>query len=483
VGISSLVAALLPVRAAAQGVRGSATTALRWVELQPVSQDTVSLERVEVAPDGSLTFQGRPVSCLPGLGCTFYRISPEERAFAGSEDVSFTAWGLGLRGLSVTALLRGRFRFAGDLVWPQSDDAFDAILGYAEMQRGEWRVRAGRQETLSGLGFQGYDGVEVVWSSSPDVVGEAYAGRSLARGLFEPQGALAALEDFIPDKDAYVVGGSVRAELGAETGLGARYQREIWSDRSGLLQERASLDAHTGRLDPLRVEGALDWDVALARLGKSHLTLGYPFPAHGLVVEGTVRRYVPYFALSTIWGFFSPVPYHEVLLSARLAPAAAMTSSLLAGWRKYGETHKEAFLAPLTDDGWHVEASLASSPAATWSAEGRARVEWGMGAFLSSLDAQGRWRPRERLELGVLLTSFQQVLEYRVGEGRVWGGGLSLGAELPWRARLDGGAALYRHGPRGRRTESAWTQSRVWTTLTLPFGTDPAMASGGGLRR
>jgi hypothetical protein len=286
---------------------------------------------------------------------------------------------------------------------------------------------------------------------------------------------LSALEDFFPEQDAYLLGGSLRADLGAETRVGVRYQREIWSDRSGLLQERASLDAHTGRLYPLRAEGALDWDVAFGKLGKANLTLGYPLPEQRLELEATLRRYVPYFPLSTIWGFFSPVAYHEGLLSARYTPAPALplTTRVTAGWRRYGETHKQEFLSPLTNQGWHVEAALAAAPADSWSADARGRVEWGAGAFLSSLDAQGRWRPGARLEVGLTATTFQQILEFRVGEGRVWGGGVSAAAELPWRARLDVGAALYRHGPRERRTESPWTQSRIWTTLAVPFGSDP----------
>jgi hypothetical protein len=483
-GIALLAAVLLPARAVAQGVVGSATTSLRWVDLEPITQDTVSLERVDVAADGSLTFEGRPVSCLPGLGCTFYRSLPEEGALDAAEDVALTAWGLGVQGFSVTALLRARVRFAGELVWPRSDDPLDLMLGYAELLRSELRVRAGRQETYSGLGIQGYDGVEVLWAPTPRLVGEWYVGRSLVRGLFEPsQDALAGLEDFFPERDAYLIGGSLTADLEAESGVGVRYQREIWSDRSGLLQERVSLDARTGRLEPLRVDGSIDWDAALGQLGKSHLTVGYPFAGRGLAVEGTVRRYIPYFALSTIWGFFSPVPYHEALLSARLQSSPALTSRLVAGWRRYGDTHKQDFLAPLTDEGWHVEASLATSPSAIWSAEGRARVEWGVGAFLSSLDAEARWRPRDGWELGVLFTSFQQILEFRVGDGRVWGGGLSWGADLPWRARLDGGAALYRHGPQGRGAESAWTQSRVWSALSVPFGSDPATVPRRVLRR
>ena len=72
--------------------------------------------------------------------------------------------------------------------------------------------------------------------------GEVYGGRSLARGLREPENeALRPLDDFFLDKSVVLLGGSVGARLfGVDAD--ARYQREILSDRSSLVSERASLD-------------------------------------------------------------------------------------------------------------------------------------------------------------------------------------------------------------------------------------------------
>jgi hypothetical protein len=447
-------------------------------------QDTVARERVTELPDGTLSFEGRPATCLPGLGCTYYRVLPEQGTVSGAQDVSVTAWGLGVRGLSATALLRGRFRLDGDFVWPQSDDAFDALLAYAELRRGDVRLRAGRQETLSGLGFSGYDGASVRWAPAASLSLEGYGGRSLARGLHEAHhDALRAIEDFIPDRNAYLFGGFVSADAGDAVSVGVRYQREIWSDRSALLQERASVDARSGFFRPLRLEGALDWDVALNNLGRAHLTASYPLPELGLFLEGTVRRYVPYFQLSTIWGFFSPVPYHEALLGANFSPLPFTSARLSGGWRRYADASRSDFLSPLTGEGWRAEVNVVTTLAPGWTTEATYRIEWGVGAFLSAADGHVRWSPREGVEVGVTGTAFQQILEFRVGEGRVWGGGLTAGVDLPWRARLDGGAAVYRHDPRGRATESPWNQSRVWTSLSVPFGEDPGQTAGGRLRR
>jgi hypothetical protein len=87
------------------------------------------------------------------------------------------------------------------------------------------------------------------------------------------------------------------------------------------------------------------------------------------------------------------------------------------------------------------------------------------------------------VDVGVNGTAFQQILEFRVGEGRVWGGGLTAGLDLPWRARVDGGAALYRHAPQGRATGSPWNQTRVWTSLSVAFGDEPGVTQAPRLRR
>jgi len=478
-----LALALTALPAAAQDVRGRTTSVLRYVEIQPVGQDTVSRERVTEAADGALTFEGRRVHCTPGLGCAFYRALAQEHALAGSQDLSLTAWGLGVRGLSVTGLVRARVRLAGDFVWPRSDDAFDALLGYAELQRGRTRVRLGRQETLSGLGFRGFDGASARWATGAGLALEGFAGRSLARGLYEPvHEALRGIEDFLPDRNAFLLGGVASARRGG-TSVGLRYQREVWSDRSGLLEERASLDAFSTALRPVRLEGTLEWDLALGRLGTSRATVGYPVAGRPLAFEATVRRYVPHFPLYTIWGFFSPVPHHEAMLRATFSPLRRTSAQVAAGWRRYGDSARDDFLTALTDDGRRAEVTVSTEPVPGWTAQAGYRLEWGAGAFLNAADGQLRWRVREGVEVGAMATAFQQILEFRVGEGRVWGGGLTAGLDLPWRARLDGGATVYRHDPRGRAGQTPWSQLRGWTSLGVGFGSDPGAPPQPRLRR
>lgn len=456
-----------------QGVRGWTSSNVGWVQLRPVAQDTAPRDQIVVGSDGALTFQGQPVYCGQTGPCTYYRARDVEHAATGTQDLGFTAWGLGMEGLSFTGLLRGRARFGGDFVWPRSEDEVDVLLGYAQLVRGPAQVRLGRQETLSGLGFAGYDGASVNVRVADEIALEAYGGRSLARGLNEPRNeALRGLEDFIPDESAWLIGGFVSARFRDATAVGVRYQREIWADRSGLISERASVDARTALLRPLHLDASADWDMGFGRLGKAHLTLRYLTPDVPWTVEVTGRRYLPYFEMSTVWGFFSPVPYHEVM--GRIGwTGDPVTAWAAGGWRTYDETHTVTIFDPLEGDGWRAEAGAVWRAAERLAFEGRYELEWGVGAFLNAGDATVRFRPADGVDLAATLTSFQRFEEFRVGEGRALGGGLQLGLDLGERVRLDGGLSVLRHDPDGRQVNEAWNQTRGWTSLRFEFGEDP----------
>jgi hypothetical protein len=252
-------AALLGLVAAgtaeSQAVRGSTRSTARYLEIQPIAQDTVSRERVTERPGGALEFEGFPVFCLPDGFCVFYRAAPQQSAAVFYQDAEFTAWGLGVQGLSATAMVRARAHVGGDFTPPRSDDAFDAVLAYLELNRDRYRVRLGRQRVMSGLGFVGYDGLEGRFDPVDRVRVQAYGGRSLARGLSEPrQRALRGLDDefFLPENEALLFGQRGRGvDPAPGTSLALRYQFEIWSDRGGMLSERASLNGRTAAWRPL----------------------------------------------------------------------------------------------------------------------------------------------------------------------------------------------------------------------------------------
>ena len=121
------------------------------------------------------------------------------------------------------------------------------------------------------------------------------------------------IEDFLPDQGVYLFGGAAGLRFGRGT-ANVRYQREILADRSGLASERASVDGSTA-ISKVRLVGGMDWDFGRAQAGKGHLTASLPVGPRWLL-SATARRYVPYFSLSTIRGFFEPVPYHEATARA-----------------------------------------------------------------------------------------------------------------------------------------------------------------------
>ncbi|MHB1194955.1 MAG: hypothetical protein ACYC6F_18185 [Longimicrobiales bacterium] len=458
-----------------QGVRGWVGTTVQMVELRPYGQDTVP--RYEVVTDSlGRTWSGnRQVSCFSGDFCTAYRALEKDQLVAATQDVSFTAWGFGLEGLSFTALLRGRAHAGSDLLWPRSDDAFDALLGYAQLQQGAFRFRLGRQEVRSGLGFPSFDGGSVAYATGSTQV-EAYGGRSLARGLREPANeALKGVEDFFVDEGARLLGASLRKRLDGAV-FTARYHREIQADRSNLVGERASVDVVTS-IPHFRLTGAVDYDLGRDRLGKSHITVGLPLEGGRVLVEATARRYVPYFQMNTIWGFFDPVSYSELELRGSWSPGTALGAWASAGRRSYGDTDTQVLLGPLADTGWRANLGARWQMAPGWTVDGSYRLEWGPGAYLSSGDVALRYTAWERLALSLSGTSFQQIEEFRVGDGRALGGGFSFDLAVTDRTSFAGGMSVLRHRDGGSVFTSPWNQTRGWTSLRINIGEDPGLAN------
>ncbi len=463
-----------PRQAAGQAVRGWVGTTVQAVGLRPLVLDTIPASQVVRDESGALTYEGQPVSCPTASQCTLYGVAARETTVAATQDVSLTAWGWGVQGLSLTTLLRGRARAGGDVAWPRSDDAFDMILGYAQLERGSIRVRAGRQEIRSGLGFPAFDGAWASWSSRRYEV-SAYLGRSLARGLREPANeALRPLESFIPDETVHLVGAAARARLSAGSAT-ARYQREIYADRSGLVSERGSLD-FVSNVRRARLTGSVDYDFAFGRVGKGRLTVMMPLQDGRWMVEATARRYVPYFQLSTIWGFFEPVSYSEAELRGSWSARPDLALWASGGWRTYGETNATTVFRPLKDEGWRVGAGARWELGDGWSMDGSYRLEWGPGAFLSSVDLGMRYHASDRLGLSAHGTTFQQVEEFRLGDGRAVGGGLSADLVLTDRITVAGGASVLRHRDGGTRSTSPWSQSRAWSSLRIGVGEDPGLS-------
>jgi len=466
-----------PMLAAGQSYRGWAGTSVQMIELRPFGLDTVPRGDVVTDAEGHLTYLGNKVTCQTSQICTGFRPLPEDRTLVASQDLSLTFWGFGVEGLSFTTLLRGRAHMGGDAFWPRQDDQFDAILGYAQLSRGAFRFRAGRQDLRSGLGFNGFDGVSGSFDRDR-FRAEAYGGVSLARGLREPANdALSGLDDFLLDYGTYLMGASTTVRHFG-TSLTARYHREFLSDRSSLVGERAAVD-FTTVMPRFRVSGSADYDFSFEQLGKAHLTVSSPLAGGHWLLEVSGRRYVPYFELSTIWGFFEPVSYTELLVRAGWSPSARLGIRMAGGWRNYGDTGTPIVLAPLSDTGWRADLGASYQIDDEWALDARYQLEWVPGAFLSTADVSARYKATERLTASASVTTFQQIEEFRLGDGRAWGLGASGDYRFREDASVSGGLSTIRHQGGDDVFTSQWNQTRAWMSLRFDIGRDPGLANRG----
>jgi hypothetical protein len=467
----------------AQAMRGTATSTVRYIEMRPITQESVARDQVTELPDGRLVFEGIPVSCVAGVGCFYYRSLDVEHAVVGTQDVGLTAWGLGVQGLSFTTLLRARADLGGNLTWPRSDDNFDAILAYAELNRGDLRGRVGRQRTTSHLGLTGFDGASVFYDGVARVHLEGYAGRSLMRGLNEARSeALRPVQEFAVDTlSTWVLGAAARFEPVGGTALGVRYQREILDGRAGLVSERASAEFSTSQFLPLMLDAGLDYDFAFGRIGRAHVTARAP-AFMGVTLEGSARRYVPYFDLNTIWGFFSPVGYHEAEARGTWRGGPGLSAWASAAWRRYEEANATVILSPLEQEGTRFTVGANWRATRALSFDGAYRMERGFGAFISSGDASVSWEVTPRIGVSLDGTAFQQIEQFRIGEGIVYGGGASADVRLLPRVSLSGGATMFRQTYENRPGIANWNQVRAFGALRAGFGRDPGAARRPGAR-
>jgi hypothetical protein len=452
----------------------------RYVEMRPLIQDTVSRSLVEESENGNLFYGDYPVYCSGGETCDYWRSRGVQGATALTADLTFTAWGLGITGLSATATLRVRDNNDSEFLWPRTDDSFDAMLAYLQYVNGGVRVRAGRLRTLSGLGFSGYDGLSAWWEPTRWLRVEGYGGRSLARGLYDPRNEiLSGLENFHTDQDADLFGAFAEFEPQPGSTISLRYQREIWRDRSALLSERASVDARTVALHPVVLLASADWDFAFATVGKAHLTAQVPIRSAGLLIEATARRYRPYFELWTIWGYFSPAAYHEGELRVTWSLVDDLSVHGLAGYRTYADAYASSTpWGELETDARRFGGGLTWTPGDDWLLEGRYEFVCCSGAYISTGDARVRWSPHWRVTLGAFGMAFQQIEEFRIGEGVGVGGGATLELGITRRAFLTGGISGYQHVYSESQPATAdWNQMRGWAGLRVDFGGDPGMAA------
>ena len=467
-----------PSAARAAGLRGDLTLTAATLDYRTVVRD--SLPESAVPGDGTTRTlpDGTVVTCVPGGFCYWYRAGEEKSAHPMTQDLRLTGCP-GRTGVSAQAHLRGRA--GSDDFWPRSTERFEVIALNVDVERGDFRLRGGRQATGNGLGAYDFDGGHLLWRRSPRWQAGVYGGLSLGRTLLQSHtGSLLEENDLLaPDRRSLLLGLEGRVQLRPNWSAAAAYQRELRTDRYGLYSERVALDTRWFR-GRRSLEFSGRFDVAFAQFNLARLRVGTPLSrALDFSLEGRHSR--PFFELWTIWGAFSPVGFNEIrgTLHWRAAPRLELDGGL--GWRDYQDPDVGALLAPIEGDGARVHLG-ASGRLNDWQYQARVAVNRGFGAYRSALDLMLGRRLNDRLEMQVLGQGTQQFAEFRFGDGRTLGAGTRI-RYGSGRTQGEGQLALYRHTFDHRPGYSDYNQLRGQLSLTVGFGTEPkSPLSAGGNR-
>ena len=462
-------------RALGQSVRVTGSSVLRYLELRPFVRDSVAQDSTD--GEGLLRQlpDGRVVRCIPGEPfCHHVRPGDVASTVTATQDVEVSAWGFG-EGAHLFAHGRGRAAWgeaAG--LWPRADDAFDLLALYAELDRERYRVRAGRQWKVSGLGFYNFDGLALALRPAEVLWVEAYGGRSLVRGLNEPRtgGALETADALAPPNPGLLLGAHARYRPSPRVAVSALYQVDFRDDGRGVYSELVAADGVL-RVGRGWMELAVEADAAAAALNQARLQLRSA-PLGRVALHGELRRYRPYFELWTIWGAFSPVGFDEGRAGLTWAdPAGRLIVRTEGAYRRYGERESAGATDELRNDGWGWSSSVSWSPTRAWRLEASYGLEAGFGAARRDGHAGVRRQFANGRSLALQGLVFQRLYEFRLEEGTVVGLGGEAVLPMSARTRLVAGAAVYRHLD-GRGTSAMdWMQRRGTVRMEWTVGREP----------
>ena len=472
---------VLPASAAAQtvGVNGKARTYVSYLQVRDLVQD--SILATGVPGDGTLRTldDGTRVSCT-GDWCRFYRSGSDIGMAPFLQDLELNVWS-GIEGLRGYTQLRFREPLGDGDYWPRMDSQIEALSAYLEYRRGDYLVKAGRIWEATALGFYNYDGgsFQIRLPSQLDV--NVYGGLSLVRGLNQLYNTdlIGSVENLEPREDAYLFGFHTRWRPTPMLATSLTYQRETTTNEGHLYSERIAGSARV-LIQKASVDMELKYDLATETTNLARLALAAPLGA-GLRASGEVRRYSPFFELWTIWGAFSPVGYDEVRARVDwMSPSGRLSARGHWSYRAYGDTETTTLGSDLqvSDDAYRmgIGGMYAINDDMTLDAEYRHDV--GFAASRSGGDMTLRRTFGTGQYVALRGTAFDSFSEFRVGSGRVIGGGLE-GAMPLGRARLQGSAMLYKHEQSDQPRVLDLNQARLNLILEIPIGGDPGMKRGG----
>lgn len=477
--VGTLLLVFFAAPSAGQGIRGEVRVSTGVLEARPLVRD--SMPDAEVPGSGlrRRLDDGTVVTCIQGDFCRWFRADQVEDIVVTTQEFLATGW-TGVQGLSTKVHLRGRY--GSDDFWPQSTQEFEAVSAFADFDRSEYRIRAGRLFRTDGLGYYNFDGASFLWRGWSPLWVEVYGGWGLPRGLNVPRsGDLVSRADPLATDDRGLVFG---AEAGGRIGRIASgrvsYQREIRTDRLGLFSERLAFDARAF-FDRAVFEVSGEYDWTFEQFNEVRLRLSTPI-ASRLEVVAEARRHKPFFELWTIWGAFSPVGFDEGRLTLAWSESNLGLGLQVGGaYRDYDEADAGPANSQIRDDGWRAFANV-DLRRGEWFASGGYRAEAGFGAARFGGDFRAGRFFGDDTYISLRGSRTQTFGEFRLNEQLVSGIGVD-GAIRLGEFSLNAGAALNRIESE-ERTDGDWTQTRFYSSLSYRFGLEPGAGSrvNGGSR-
>jgi len=469
----------LPVSLAAQGIRVSGVTHVQVIELRPFSTDSVPASTIVGTGEWREGPFGVPAFCpAAGTHCQYTSAGQRLSVAPVMQELTVAGWGW-VEGLSFHADLRARTQMRGGsaFTFPRADDHFDVIDAFAELERevrgGSMRGRLGRQWIASGLGNYNFDGATVLFRRDAWHA-EGWGGRALLGGLNDSYTSplLSAIENLPPWQDGYLFGARVRLRPDPLGSASLTYQRVILADRSGLFSERVAFDA-TARRYGAFAQASLAYDLAAGAWNDARLKVGTPTAgAFGGSVEA--RHYRPYFDLWTIWGAFAPVGYNEGRAIVDWRPHGNVTMSVHGAFRRYGDA--EAGFE-LRTDGWRAGGDAVWTPSDDLFATASYEVDIGSGAANTDGRVGVSWIRSDGTTLGADASVTQNIYEFRVGTGRIYGAMLRSVFPIRSDARVALDVGLYQHVKTNGAAGPDWTQRRASARFEWTVGRDPGARS------
>lgn len=457
----------------AQQYRIRLDTRAQQVSYRGVTLDSIPVtDTVSTPGRGPTSPDGFAVQCLSGVSsCTFFRPGPWRNGGPLTSTVDLTVWGLGVTGLSAHAAARLGVDFGTADVWPGTEPAVQLLEGYAEYAVTRATARLGRQVVASRLGTTGFDGAGVVLRDARRGVEiDGYAGWGLARGVALPvtSPVLNPLDDFQPRQRQLVAGAGAGWTKGPAD-LRLDYLREVDPGTDHFVSERVGLGATLRPIPGVQLAGGADYDIAAGWWGSAEATLSYA--QSNMQASVGARRYRPHFDLWTIWGAFSPVPYHAV--QASVAVTAIRRLELRGRWEgfEFEESETSTPLFNAKRDGWRWEVGGTYRPLSGLAVDASYRQEYGPGASVAAVAGTITYEPSRRLTVVALGSQATRPLEFRFNEAEVRVLGLDGQFEPSPRVRL--GAAVDRYREIHRRPDAGafdWNQWRVSGRVVLLFG-------------